>query len=222
MALSCAGSAFALPQGAFWVEVPVVDSLLDATDLTGFRTFDLFVQLQAGDVINAADFGIAGPNTGISTNRTVFHHGFQDASQLPPNAAFLGLVPDLVFDSYVGLGNLAGAGLGVAAGITLPSNGVFGGAWFDTPPQSGAGDGSNAWFMSRITLSSVGGFGAPTGLTEFLQGQVFISGTGPNGQFGGAQPLTGVVNVPNAFQVPTPGALALFGLAGATAYRRRR
>jgi hypothetical protein len=220
--LAFAGSAFALPQGSFWVEIPVVDSGADAAVLTGYRSFQLFVQLEAGDVINAADFSIAGPNTGVSTTQTTFNHAFQDASQLPPNPVFFGLAPDLVYDSYVGIGNLPAGGLGVAAAISLVGPGVFTGAWFDQPPQSGMGDGGNAWFLAQITLTSMGGFGSDTsGLGEFLGGQAFVSGSGPNGGFGGAVPSTGVVNVPNAF-VPTPGALALFGLAGAAAARRRR
>ncbi len=40
----------AKPIDAFWVEVPVVDSPDDPEDLTGFRSFDLFVTLGANIV----------------------------------------------------------------------------------------------------------------------------------------------------------------------------
>jgi len=230
MALSFAGSALALPQGAFWVEVPVVDNVGDTSNLTGYRSFDLFVQLQAGDVVFAQDSGIAS-NTGLQYNntQTIFNHAFGGDAGV--NGAFAGVFPDLAFDTRSQMGTLAFGSFGnpvgpwnYNAGGGLPGQNRINGVTSVNVPVPGQAlpDGSSAFHFARITISSSGGFGAATGLTEFLGGQLFVSGTGPNGQFGGQVPLTGVVNVPNAFAVPTPGALALFGAAGLTATRRRR
>jgi len=220
-ALGIAGSALAVPQGAFWVEVPVVDNPADASVLAGFRSFDLFIQLEAGDVVFAMDSGIAGPNTGLSTTQSIFNHGFGGDAGVNPG--FIGFFPDLAFDTTTHMGTLAFGSYGTPVGPWTWGAVITGVTSVNVPvPGSSSPDGSGAYHFARITLTSVGAFGEATAaLGEYLGGQVFLSGTGLNGEFGGQIPATGVVNVPNAF-VPTPGALALFGLAGAAAARRRR
>jgi len=224
-ALTIAGSALAVPQGdAFWVENVVVDNGGDAADLTGFRSFDLYVQLEAGDVVTAADFGIAGPNSGLSTTQSIFEHAF--GGNLAPNPAFIGAFPDLAYDTFLRLGDLDGA----ASQITVQSfdfsnPAALTAVWNPNAPggfNQAVPDGGNAMILASITVSSAGGFGDLTGGLEFLGGELFLSGEGPNGTFGREVAANGVVTVPNAFPVPTPGAMALFGLAGAAATRRRR
>lgn len=222
-ALIFAGSALALPQGAFWTEVAIVDDPGDATNMAGLRTFDLWVTMEAGDVLNAADFGIAGPNIGLSTTQTVFNHPF--GNDLEPTAFFLGAFPDLEWDTYLAMGDLNGD-LGEItvqsanwAVITAVWNPNAPGGFSTASPNSGLD-----LILARITVSSAGGFGDFTGLFEFLGGELFVSGSGPNGLFGQqiADLQLGVVTVPNAFPIPTPGAVALFGLAGCVVTRRRR
>ena len=223
-ALTIAGSAIAVPQGAYWVEVD--NSAGNTPDLvggdtTGQRTFDLFVTLEAGDVLFAADFGVAGPNTGLTTTQTIWNHPTgSDLQQVPPAFA-----ANVEFDTFLAMGDLDGTDGQISIQSFNDAGPLIGGVWNPNAPggftSAGPSSGNDFW-MARFTLSSSGGFGAETGLLEILGGQMFLSGDGPNGEFGQSVPATGVINVPNAFPVPTPGAVALFGLAGAAATRRRR
>jgi len=229
VALSIAGSAFALPTGAFWVEVPVVDSPADTSNLTGFRSFELYIQLQAGDVVFAQDSAIAS-NTGLqyTTSLTIFNHTFGGDAGV--NGAFVGVFPDLAFDTRSQMGTLAFGSFGTPVGPWAWAGAgdpgflkITGVTSVNVPvPGQATRNGANAYLFAQITISSSGAFGEATGLTEYLGGQVFVSGTGPNGEFGGQIPASGAVNVPNAFPVPTPGALALMGLGGLVVSRRRR
>jgi len=227
MLLTIPGIAQAVPQGAFWVENTVIDSVADVVDLTGFRSFDLYVQLEAGDVITAADFGVAGPNSGLSTTQTIFEHPF--GGNLAPNAAFLGAFPDLAFDTFLRLGDLDGS----ASQITVQSfdfsnPAALTAVWNPNAPggfNQALPDAGNAMILATITVSSAGGLGEGTGDVEFLGGQFFLSGEGPNGAFGREIAANGVVDVSNAFMgavFPSPNALFLFAFAGAFASRRSR
>ena len=238
-ALAVAGQALALPQEAFWVEVPVVDDPTDASDLTGFRSFDLFIQLEDGDVINAQDFGIAGPNAGISlgAGQDFFQHSSGGDSGVDP--ALTGSAGDLTYDTRGQMGTLAfgefidGGTLGIGP-VDWDPNGVVG-VWapnifnFPLPITQALPDANNRYWMARVTINSQGSFGTPTdSLGEFLGGQAFISGNGPNGDFGQSVAGDGVVDttqffIPNAFIAPSPGVGATMGLfASGMLIRRRR
>lgn len=208
-ALTIAGSAFAVPQGAYWEMVDNTTNIA-GTD-TGFEnswmTFDLFVDLEPGDVVGAIDFGIAGGNAGLSTDGAFFNAGPPFGSDSHKVAlSFAGFAGDNEYDTAVAMNN---EDLSFAAAMNWDPAGVTG-AWF----SSAANQVGGPVFVARISVSAD---------AEFLGGQLFVSGTGPNGNFGQEIeniPL-GVVDIPNA-KIPTPGALALFGLAGAAATRRRR
>ncbi|MCB9838612.1 MAG: hypothetical protein H6813_04670 [Phycisphaeraceae bacterium] len=207
-ALTIAGSALAVPTGAHWVQV---DNSANANQGagTGFDaswcTYDLYVDFEAGDVVSAADFGIAGPNAGLSTDGTFFQVGppFGGDSYLS-NLGFAAFFPNVEYDTAIALG---GSTPSFAQAMAWNEGGVTG-AWFNTTPTAA----SPSLHLARVTVN----IGA-----TFLGGQIFVTGNGPSGEFGTTVPSTGVVNIPNA-KVPTPGALALFGLAGAAATRRRR
>lgn len=213
-ALTIAGSAMAIPTGAHWVQVDNSVNIA-GTGSQAFAdawcTFDLFLSYEAGDVGAAFDFGIAGANIGVSTDGTVFDGNTFSTDSVAGNIGFAGLVGNLEYDSAVTVNGGTVAFVDVVGEINFNPAG-FTGAWFVNPAQAPS-DGLDMW-VARITVSSD---------ATFLGGQMFVSGTGPNGAFGqgGDNLLLGVVNIPNA-KIPTPGALALFGLAGAAAIRRRR
>jgi len=215
----------AVPTGAFWVEVDNGGATDGFASVVGFRTFDLFVQLEAGDVLFAADFGIAGPNAGLTTSQTVFNHPFGADTRSP--ALNEGAFPATVYDTFVALGDADGQNgeVSTPVGAIDWNPAGFNGVWsvsVPLPGQAGPNLGDAAW-LARVTVSSAGAAFDQTGATEFLGGEFFVSGTGPNGDFGQAVPSDGVVSVGNAFpQVPTPGAFALLGLAGVATTRRRR
>ena len=228
LAITVAVSAQAHPQEAFWVEIPVIDSAADTHDLTGFRSFDLFVRLENGDGVYAQDFGIAGPNDGIhlGAGQDFFQHTFGSDKAANPNLHTI--FPDLTYDTRGQMGDKDWGGYNVPIGpINWDPNGVDAGFWgisvgVDTTPALPDENG-NYWF-ARITVSSVGAFGERTSdLGEFLGGQLFLSGEGPNGGFGREIAANGVVDIPNAFAAPSPGAAATMGLlAGGMLIRRRR
>lgn len=222
MLLTIPGIAQAVPQGAFWVENTVIDSVADVVDLTGFRSFDLYVQLEAGDVITAADFGVAGPNSGLSTTQTIFEHPF--GGDTAPNAAFLGAFPDLAYDTILRMGNLDGSASQITVqNFDFSNPAALSAVWNPNAPggfTEALPDASNAIILATITASS-------DGISMYLGGQLFLSGEGPNGTFGREIATNGVVDVPNAFgfgnpEPPTPGAASILTIAGAFASRRKR
>jgi hypothetical protein len=225
-AISFAPIIEAKPIDAFWEEVPVIDDPGDSEDLTGFRSFDLFVTLEPGDVVFAQDFGIAGPNTGLSLGpgQDFFQHTF--GSHIEQDAGIVSLFPDVVFDTRGQMGQLGVGEYQPLAPAWDPSGSSI--AWFistvdGVPIVPGEPDANGEYWFARITVNSVGSFEQPTAaLGEFLGGQAFLSGTGPNGDFGMQDPSNGIVDIPNAFAIPTPGAATIIGGFALTQGRRQR
>jgi PEP-CTERM motif len=145
----------------------------------------LKIDLTAGSVYNDAGFGADGP----------------------PTSAFIGLVPALAFDSYVGIIDDATAGIAGGAGDlgggaqNLAGGGVDAASitWFNTATGDTA-----AVQVANITLSDDAA-GSWALITSFAGGLVQTGGT----IVGGAL-------------VPEPASLALMGLGGLAALRRRR
>ena len=206
-----AGHAAALPQVLYLVEVDNSTNLAGAD--TGFEhswlTFDLYVDLEPGDIVFAADFGIAGSNTGIITDGAFYVAPAFASDSVADNVGFAALVGDLEYSSAV---TINGGDVEFAQAMDWNPAGVTG-AWFVNPGQTGAGGpyGAEDMWVARITVSND---------ARLLYGQMFVSGDGPNGAFGvsGANIPLGVVNLP----IPTPGAVSLLAIAGAAATRRRR
>jgi len=220
---SIASPAFAVPLGAFWIEHEVIDSPLDSTNLSGFRTFDLYVLCEPGDVIFAADSGVSSPSTGLRTTQDIFNHPLGAETQTaPPNILF----DDVVYDTHLAMGDLDGTAGDISVLLFDTSNPELE-ITAEWAPNGSAGitaanpDLGDSFWMGRFTVSSAGGFGDQTGLVESLGGQLFIRGEGPGGEPGTTEPFSGLVFVPDAFG-PTPGAVTVFGLAGIAACRRKR
>lgn len=205
--LAVAGSALAGIQGRGfrWAEVNnggVSDA--SGANLTGFRTFDLF--LDAGSEamsVNGFNMGTAAvPGLApyrIFTDGTVFNHAFGGNSS--PNPALVPAFPALAFDTYLAVGN--GAFADVPGSVNLTgAGGEFIGTWFTQPPQVVAAGGS--LFAGRFTVSDD---------TTFLGGNGSAIEVGFTG-------FEAVFQISNA--IPTPGAFALMGLGGLVAARRRR
>ena len=147
----------------------------------------LKIDLTAGSVYNDAGFGADGP----------------------PTSAFIGLVPALAFDSYVGIIDDATAGIAGGAGDlgggaqNLAGTGVDAASitWFNTATGDTA-----AVQVANITLSDDAA-GTWSLITAYAGGQVRSDGIVTGGELA---------------LVPEPASLALMGLGGLAALRRRR
>jgi len=202
-----AGHAAARPQGGYWVQVDNSTNLA-GTD-TGFEnswlTFDLYVDLEPGDIVFAADFGIAGPNTGITTDGAFYVAPASASDSVADNVGFASLVSDLEYSSAV---TINGGDVVFAQAMDWNPAGVTG-AWFVNPGQIGAGgpEGAEDMWVARVTVSAdatfLGGFG-------FVAYRVDDEDHFP----------AGVYEIPNA--IPTPGAVSLLAIAGIGAMRRKR
>ncbi len=229
--LSMTNAASARPQHMFWTEVDnsagfTDDILGPLTNLTGFRTFDLFVRLETGDTVSLASSGL-GIDSGLSTTQSIYDHPVGGDTQTTPIENF----ENVEWDTFVALGDLDGSAnpsqIGFVSPLNLSDPNSITAEW---NPSLGLPkdfmlarpDAMNNMWLGRFTVSSAGLFGDATADTEFLGGQLFLSGEGTNGTFGREIAANGIVDVPNAFLIPTPSAIALFGLAGAAATRRRR
>ena len=195
----------AVAQGqAFWVELD--NSVNPANgnptglddgsyDGTVYRTFDLFVILPPnGDGgppetngVYAADFGIAGPNTGLSTDGVFYQTPEPIGSDsVVANETAAPFEDRVFFDTAVAM---EGALFSFALPMDWDPAGVRG-AWFVNPAVQPLEDGH--FFIARITISAD---------ASELGGQCFVSDQRCNpGDFGSCIPQVGVHIIPNAFR----------------------
>lgn len=231
--LAASGAAFAGPD--FSLRWEIVDNSVggsgmpttnDASWTAGNQTYRLFLDFETGTVINGINLGIPGqdPSSGTSDPNFLYISGgtvYQSSagSNVAPNAAFLPIpgFEGLSYDSYVGLGTAApGNGdVGFAAAMnwggdpSAPER--IRGTWFVSPGASADVDGDGTVMLMQITVTAgtiVSGNGSQlvVGWTDFSRGST-------------GNPAETQLFIP---EIPAPSALAVFGLAGAAAMRRRR
>lgn len=189
---------------------------------------------QPDDVSNWRINQEGGANAGAD-----FYQNIAFGGNLPPNPALTGIFPELALDSYVGLGNKTAAP-GTDTTSTDPDFGfspteVFGG-WFNSGGSNfqGGADASRfnaekgTWdvFIAQVTIlgldpgvdsgegNALNGNASTTWFSDVFKGEMTVFTQTPGG---GATP-----NRITFEKIPTPGTLALFGVAGLAAGRRRR
>lgn len=230
--LAASGAAFAGPN--FSVEWQQIDNSVGGSGLpttndpswtAGNQTWRLFLNFEPGTVINGINLGIPGQNPSNPTadpnflyisGGTVYNNAA--GGDVAPNAAFLPFpgFEGLAYDSYVGLevanpASQVGFAANMNWGTDASAPNRIRGTWFVSPGASADQNGDGRIMLMQITISSgtlLGGNGSSlvVGWTDFSRGSA-------------GQPAETQLDIP---EIPAPGALALFGLAGAAATRRRR
>ncbi len=216
-ALACAANANAAFIGAAVVEGDSAGASAvlgqAATVLNVYATFD--------------GIGDGSVNTVVSTSfvniNAVSGTFYQDAfgGLTPPNAAFFPLAPTLQYDSFGTIGAPTNAGPGAAISTepgTAASDTNFSGGWFNSNPPNAVGgasvdlgNGTFGTLLFQFTLLGLGETGA-NAVSELLSGSFSVYTQAPGE----------AIENPVKLIVPTPGAMALFGVAGLATLRRRR
>ncbi len=211
--------------GHQWVEVDNSVGVAGPTHLSDgtlpggviYRTFDLYLQVPDGvQVLDSGFTQSQGSNTGIEIQNTSFFQVEPGgvSNDKPPLPGFFPLFPQLEFDSYVAMGDLPGAQIGLA-GLTFTTSELTG-TWFATGGSAAEPTEDGLLFAARFTVQSSTGFGTDESASRFLGGVMFL------GLDGGDNNV--VITLSNAFAttIPAPGGAAMMGLLGLTLSRRRR
>ena len=182
-------------------------------------TFDLYLQDDGIDPFILLDSNSGVPNDGILITGGTFYQfdPFGESVDTTPTPGQASFFSELEFDSYVGLGPLTGSEILSPTGVDFSVAGGtrLSGVWGPNPGGGGGAavpfDENGEVFVGRFTVI----------VDEMTRGQSpFLGGELVGAQGSGAAP---VVTISNAFDsIPAPGSVALFGLAGLTAVRRRR
>ena len=186
----------------------------NATVIQIFATFD-----GAGDGLNntvvSTSFVNITPVSGTFFQQTTF------GGDTPPNANLFPAFPDVEFDTFGTIGAFDDSGDGAAIsaepGTTMDDMSIVGGFFNSNPPNNiGAAtmqsDGTFGTLLFQITVLD----GASTLVgSDLLSGEFTIFAFDPDNP---QVPAEFHVNI----DIPTPGSLALFGIAGLAATRRRR
>jgi hypothetical protein len=211
--------------GSSWVEVDnrflpgtsTATGLNDGTlNGTRYRTFDLYIT--SDTPLTVLDSGVtqsSGPNAGLSVNQGSFFQRSKSggtANNFKPDSGSLATDPIINFDTYFGLGTRLTSGVLITHALTFTSNAATG-TWAATPGTSESPDAQGRIFAGRFTVETTSGLGTDESPTRNLSGSLFVFAKGAtSGQ---------VIQIANAYRVPTP-ASGVFTLVGLVALSRRR
>ena len=177
--------------------------------MAGLTTYLVYAGVDAGGELDAV-FGDTVNVLSVSSDSGFYQNGFGGYSA--PNAALFGFFPSLQFDSFVTIGLLDDAGnamldIGIvwddfAAGGNISTDN---GTWFVTPADAQASEVGGRVLVGQFTV----------GDSDHVFGSMNFQGATAGGVVWNADG--------ELFDTaPAPGALALLGLAGIAARRRRK
>ena len=199
--LILAGSATADFQGISWTS---------SSSAYG-TSYLIYVDVEAGDQLNAV-YGDDSNTLSIDSGSGFYQNLYGQATVAGMNPAFFPVFPSLVYDSYVTIGletNVGNAMLDIGIDFTAFEAGgaisTDNGSWFATPDDAQVNEVNGQVLIGQFTIADDG----------VLTGQVNLQGKNADGSnwTATAVAFSGVI--------PAPGAIALLGLAGITARRRR-
>ena len=199
--LILAGSAAADFNGMSWT----------VTSSANGDVYQLFADVDAGDQLNAV-YGDDSIALNIEGTSAFYQNAFGQATVAGMNPAFFPIFPSLQNDSFVtiGLSNSTGNAMldigidfsGFEAGGAIWTDN---GSWFATPDDAQVYEVDGKVMIGQFTVAA----------GEGVFGTINLQGKNADGSNWSA---TGV----EFNTVPAPGALALLGLAGIAARRRRK
>ena len=172
----------------------------------------IYVDVLAGDQLNAV-YGDDVTTLSIGSDNGFYQNAFGNHSVSGMNPALFGVFPSLLNDSYVTIGletNVGNAMLDIGIDWTSFNAGgsiwTDNGSWFATPDDAQVYEIDGKIMIMQLTMDEAESFSFEINLQ------------GKNGSDGENWTATGI----NFDTAPAPGALALLGLAGLAARRRRK
>jgi MYXO-CTERM domain-containing protein len=197
-----------------------IDSL---GDMGSGETYRMYINMDSGTRVDAI-FGNSAAELSINTasGMSFYQNALGGPTSTSINSAFFPLAPSLEWDSYVSIGALHSNGspfgnnalLDIGIDWTSFNSGgelaTDNGSWFVTPVDAQGEAVDGRVFVGQFTV--VGGSG--NGYADLL-GQISIQGKD-------ADSVTFQELGATWAAIPTPGAIALLGLAGVCSRRRRK
>ena len=180
-------------------------------------TYLIYADVDAGSELHAV-YGDDNVALNIEGTSAFYQNAFGGATVASMNPAFFPVFPSLVYDSFVTIGLTTNVGnnlqgIGVDFGDMTAGTGFEGaggaiwtdnGTWFVTPDDAQAVEVDGRVLIGQFTVAS----------GEGVSGTLNMQGSDADGTW----EATGI----SFNTVPAPGALALLGLAGISARRRRK
>ncbi|MFG0275645.1 MAG: hypothetical protein ACF8QF_11355 [Phycisphaerales bacterium] len=195
-----------------------------ANGVAGLETATVYRMYAVFDDGGNVVVNVFNANFGTTDGSTLWQTPAPFGGTVAPNAGFFGFDATLQFDSFVTLGELSNNGttsIAPDADFAWAANGVAAGGWFNNNPPNLLGESvqnGSVWETLVGQFTVLGGtrdLPGPTGngdgRWEGLASITFNQGIG-----------TATTQLADQGFIPTPGAMALFGIAGLTASRRRR